>query len=296
MWEVNVLKPKITTIIFIYSLLWIMRLFVEFKKSPSCISPRLNTKKSNNSIFNTASHFPIKKPTITKKRKLAAVSLENWEEHYRNSHSRNASVPWVNGDYITQISDKIECKFFKKMSHKICKMEYGILGSLCNLDRILSNRHVRTQSGTVSGTSRNTDVENQEQKRDRYQNEAQPKVGSFVERSRYSNDSDQTDAPHMAIGVQQVILFCSPGTSSGKQKKTPSGSQTFPQWKHPCDNWNRPNFGGPSTVGGQYQFWQLQQQHQTIFRTAQNTRHDNAHKWREFREIWTVWRHFPNKS
>ena len=42
-----------------------------------------------------------------RKRKLAAVERET-QEHPRNGQSRNTSVPRINEEYITQVSESIE--------------------------------------------------------------------------------------------------------------------------------------------------------------------------------------------
>ena len=52
--------------------------------------------------------------TLGNKRKLAAVTKETQEEHPRDGQSRNTSVPRINEDYISQISEKIEGRVSKK--------------------------------------------------------------------------------------------------------------------------------------------------------------------------------------
>ena len=71
-----------------------------------------------------------------------------------------------------------------------------ILGALSELNKFLLNQQVRTQSGAVSGTSRNTDVENQEPIGARFQDDPHPAVASSVHRSYHSVDSDPDKAPH----------------------------------------------------------------------------------------------------
>ena len=68
--------------------------------------------------------------------------------------------------------------------------------------------------------------------------------------------------PHKTTGVQEDIPYNSPGTSSGKTKEGAlHKSALFSQWEHIWDNWGRPDFVGPSTVGEQQQLRQHQQQH-----------------------------------
>ena len=69
------------------------------------------------------------------------------------------------------------------------------------------------------------DVENQQPSRDRSQNDPYPEV-EFCD-CRFNNliDSDPYDTSHLVTGVQEGIPWCSPGTSSRKQKKARSTSQ-----------------------------------------------------------------------
>ena len=105
--------------------------------------------------------------TLRNNQKLAAVSRETQEEHPRNGQSRNTSVPRNNEEYIMQVSEEIEGRVTKKLSQEFIKTESGILGALSKLDNFLLNPQLRTLSGTAPGTSRNTDVENQEPTGDR---------------------------------------------------------------------------------------------------------------------------------
>ena len=118
------------------------------------------------------------------------------------------------------------------------------------------NQQIRTHSGTVPGTFRNTNVENQGTNEDESQSDPHPEVGPSVCQSRHSIDSDTGEAhdtmtgvieqtskgphmvtgatgetrhdPHMVTGataVQEGIPYCSSGISSGKQKKARTTSQ-----------------------------------------------------------------------
>ena len=53
---------------------------------------------------------------------------------------------------------------------------------------------------------------------------------------------------HDLTGVHEEVTYCSPSTSSGKQKKPLYQSTAISQQKLPCDDWGRPNFVGPSAV------------------------------------------------
>ena len=99
--------------------------------------------------------------TLRNKRKLAAVTRETLEEHPRNGQSRNTSVPRINEEYITQVSEEIEGRVTKKLSQEYSRTESRILGALSKLDEFLLNQQIRRHSGTVPETFRNTNVDNQ---------------------------------------------------------------------------------------------------------------------------------------
>ena len=63
---------------------------------------------------------------LKNKRKLAAVTRETQEEHPRNDQSRNTSVPRINEEFITQVSEEIEGRVTKKLSQ-----EYTAFWVLC---------------------------------------------------------------------------------------------------------------------------------------------------------------------
>ena len=180
--------------------------------------------------------------TLRNKRKLAAVTRETQEEHPRNGQSRNTSVPRINEEYITQPSEEIEGRVTKKLSQQFSRTESSILGTLSKLDEFLLNQQIRMHSGTVPGTFRNTNVENQGTNEDESQSDLHPEVGPSVCQSRHSIDSDTSEAhdtmtrvieqtakgPHMVTGataVKEEIPYCSSGISSGKQKKARTTSQ-----------------------------------------------------------------------
>ena len=94
---------------------------------------------------------------------------------------------------------------------------------------------------------------------------------------------------HMVTGVQEMISYCSPGTSSGKQKKARSTSQHIfavrtllrqlkqTRYSKPFSNWGRTIFSN-----------QFQQKHQQNLKIAQIPHNDNAHLRWEIKEIRTV--------
>ena len=130
--------------------------------------------------------------TLRKKRKLAALAKETQERHPRNGQSRNTR--------------NISHKFLKRLkaeslenSQEFSRTESSIFDALSNLEEFLLNPQAHTNSGIVPGTSRNTNVENQESSEDRSQDDPHPEVGPSVYQSRHSNDSDPDEAPHNCL-------------------------------------------------------------------------------------------------
>ena len=129
--------------------------------------------------------------TFTNKRKLAAVSRET-QEYPRNSQSKNTSAPGVTEEYIAQVSEEIEGRVTKKLSQDFSRLEFRILGALSKLDKSLLNPQLRTFSGSVPGTFRNADIENQEPSGDRSQNYPHPEVEFSGCRASNLTDSGET--------------------------------------------------------------------------------------------------------
>ena len=139
--------------------------------------------------------------TLRNKRKLAAVTRETQEEHPRNGQSRNTSVPRINEEYITQVSEQIEGRVTKKLSQEFSRTKSRILGALSKLDDFLLNQQIRTHSETVPGTFRSTNVENQGTNEDDSQSDPHPEVGPSVCQSRHSIDWDTGEAHDTMTGV-----------------------------------------------------------------------------------------------
>ena len=139
--------------------------------------------------------------TLRNKRKLAAVTRESQEENPRNGQSRNTSVPRINEEYITQVSEEIEGRITKKLSQEFNRIESRISDALSKLDEFLSNQQIQTHSKTVPGTFRNTNVENQGTNEDDSQSDPHPEVGPSVCQSRHPSDSDTSEAHDTMTGV-----------------------------------------------------------------------------------------------
>ena len=133
---------------------------------------------------------------LKNKRKLAAIPREAQEDLLRNGQSWNTSTPQFNEEYIAQVSEQIEVRVTKKLSQEFSWTKCRILGALSKLDEFLLNPQIRTHSGTVPGTSPNTNAENQKPTGDRSQNDPHLEVESPVYRSRKSFDSDPDEASH----------------------------------------------------------------------------------------------------
>ena len=101
------------------------------------------------------------------------------EEHPRNGQSRNTSVPRINEEYITQVSEEIEGRITRKLSQEFNRIESRISDALSKLDEFLSNQQIQTHYKTVPGTFRNTNVENQGTNEDDSQSDPHPEAGIF---------------------------------------------------------------------------------------------------------------------
>ena len=183
---------------------------------------------------------------LRNKRKLAAVSRET-PEGSRSIRRQNVLDPELTQEYISQVSKEIEERVTKKLSKEFSRTESRILGALSKLDEFLLNPQYRTCSAAAHGTSRNSNSENLETHGDRSSDDPYHAVGYFLHPSGQLN-SPETETnwhmvtepyPHMVTGgpeeirhnphtmtaTQEEIPYCSPTTSSGKQKKARSTSQ-----------------------------------------------------------------------
>ena len=64
----------------------------------------------------------------------------------------------MNEEYISRVSEETEGMVAKKLSREFIRMESRILAALSKLDEFLLNPQVRTNSGAVPQTSRNSDA------------------------------------------------------------------------------------------------------------------------------------------
>ena len=143
--------------------------------------------------------------TLRNKRKLAVVKRKTQEEHPRHGQSRNTSVPRINEEYITQVSEEIEGRVTKKLSQEFSRTECRILGALSKLDEFLLNLQIWTNSGTVLGTFRNTNVENQGTNEDDSQSDPHPEAGLF------RSQTTQNSVPEVARDSSKLTCSNSVG-------------------------------------------------------------------------------------
>ena len=156
--------------------------------------------------------------TLRNKRKLAAVSRET-PENTRNSPSQNTLDAEMAQEYISQFSEKIEGRVSKKLSKEFNRTDSRILGALYELDDFLLNPQVRICSVAVPRTYRNSDSRSRDPTGDRSPNDPCPKAVVSLHHSGNLNSSDMEEDPQKMTGAQKEIPYCSPETSSGKQKK-----------------------------------------------------------------------------
>ena len=89
------------------------------------------------------------------KRKLAALSRENCEQHPRSILAQNSNVLRSQEEFMTQVSEEIEGRVTKKLSQEFSRTENRILGALARLDDFLMNPLLQGHSGTTPERSRN---------------------------------------------------------------------------------------------------------------------------------------------
>ena len=117
--------------------------------------------------------------TLSNKKKLAVLSKENCEEHPRSNLAENSNTPSSQEDYITKVSEEIECRVTNKLSEEFSRTESRILGELSRLDDLILNPLIHGHSGTATETSRNAYGTNQGTNEDDSQSDPHPEAGIF---------------------------------------------------------------------------------------------------------------------
>ena len=143
---------------------------------------------------------------LRNKRILAIVARKTQKEHPRNGQSQRTSVPRIDQEHITQLSEEIEGKVIRKLLQEF-KTESPILGALSKIEEVVLNPQIRMHSGTVPGTFRNTNVGSREPNEDRSQDDSHPEMRPPVCQSLHSSDLDPDEAPHVVTGVQEMNCY-----------------------------------------------------------------------------------------
>ena len=155
--------------------------------------------------------------------------------------AQNLGAPRSQEDYITQVSEEIESLVTKRLSKEFSRTENRILGALARLDNFLMNPLLPGGSGTTPESTRNASGLNQGTNEDDSQNDPHPEASLF-HGQREQNTGTERDYD-MVTGVNEQtrndydmvtevhgeVTYCSPSTSSGKQKKNRPTSQ--PQFR-----------------------------------------------------------------
>ena len=168
--------------------------------------------------------------------------------------AQNSKVPRSQDDYITQASQKNEGRVTEKLSQQFSRTENRMLGALARLEDFLTSPLFQGHSGPAPETSRNIFSFNQGTIEDDSQNNPHPgtafstnqmtqnsgieeghdMVTGVQKESLYRHNTvtgaiEQIRNRHGMTGVHEEVTYCSPSTSSGKQKKNHSTSQ--PQFR-----------------------------------------------------------------
>ena len=83
--------------------------------------------------------------------KLANINRDNHEDQHRIFRVRNTNSPRIQGDYVFQVSEEIECRETKKLSQKFSRTKRHILRRItirCSFSEPpISLGSIRTLSG-----------------------------------------------------------------------------------------------------------------------------------------------------
>ena len=188
---------------------------------------------------------------LRNRRKLVALTEENHEEPLRQNMAKNSNVPGSQEDYNTQVSEEFQGRVTKKLSQEFSKRENRILGALAQLDDFLLNSLFQDHTRTAPETSRNAFGKKQGTNEDDSESDPHPDSGFSCSQTARNSDpeishdmltaaTEQIRNRHemvtgvqkeslcghaMLTGVHDEVTYCSPSTSSGKQKKNPSTNQ-----------------------------------------------------------------------
>ena len=94
--------------------------------------------------------------TLRNNRKIAATKKDNQEESSKSNQLWNTIFPGIQEEYITQMSEEVERRLTKILSHELSRTESRILGALSKLDEFIQNPQLRVHSGSFPKTSPNS--------------------------------------------------------------------------------------------------------------------------------------------
>ena len=114
--------------------------------------------------------------TLRKEKKLAALNKEICDENPRKNLAQNSSVTKSQEDYLSQVSEEIECRITKKLSKELSRTESRILGALSRLDEFLLNPLLQGHSGSAPKKSRKALNINQGTNEDHSQGDPHPET------------------------------------------------------------------------------------------------------------------------
>ena len=161
--------------------------------------------------------------TPRSKRNLADLNIEISQEHSRNNLAQNSNLPRSQKDYITQVNEQNEGRTTKKLSQEFSGIESRILDALSWLNDFLHTPILQGHSGITPVASRITLGTNQRTNEDDSQCDLYPEP--TISQSQNTQNTEQGDEFGLVTGVPDEITYCSPRTSSGKQKKPHSANQ-----------------------------------------------------------------------
>ena len=141
------------------------------------------------------------------KKKLAALTKENCEEHPRSNLAQYSNVPRTQEDYINQVFEEIEGRVAEKLSQEFSRTESRILCALARLDDFLMNPLIQGHSGTTPVTSLNVFSIN----KGTNENDPHPEAGLFnnqmTQNSGPEDGHDRSDYI-LALSGDKLCLMC----------------------------------------------------------------------------------------
>ena len=155
--------------------------------------------------------------TLRNKSKLEALNREDCEEYPISNLAQKSNVPRLQEDYEIQVSWGTDGRDTKEMSQECSKTENRTLGALSGLDDFFMNPLNQVHSGNTSETSRTTYGANQGMIEDDFQKDLHPEAGIFQRQT--TKNYGPEEGHDIFTGSHKEVRYCSPKTSSGKQKK-----------------------------------------------------------------------------